>query len=420
MSGALLAGVGRSTITPAIGARLVGFAGRPSGCTSVHDDLKATAVVLQSGAECLAILSCDLLGVHQTLIQQIRQRVQETHGLAPDRLMICCSHTHSGPPGCAAPGMTDLDRRYVSYLPDLLAGTVAQAFTALTPARLGGGTGTTNIAINRRQKLPDGSMILGENPDGPIDRAVGVLRLDAVSGSPLATIVNATCHPVILGPKSLAVSADFVGRTRAVVEQATGAPMLFLQGACGDINPRGGVQSDYANCVRLGGALAGDVLSTWATIETSDDAPHLAAESRQIAVPLAVADASSPPQQLSSFFGQIDVEFPWQAEVVGGATPMEVQAFRIGALGIVAVGCEPFVETGLATKTDSPAATTFFTGYSNGNIGYVPTASALEEGGYEAELAHRYYRQPAAVTPAAERLTVEAAVTALASAFGTP
>lgn len=420
MSNALQAGVGRSIITPPLGVRLVGFAGRPTGCTSVRDELTATAVVLLMGSDSLAIVGCDLLKLHHTLVAQVRQRVQDDFSIPGERVMICCSHTHSGPPGYAAPGTPALDKRYVACLPDLIAGTIGKAVGTLAPARLAAGIGRTEIAINRRETLADGTVILGEYPDGPIDRDVGVLRIDATDGTPLATVVNATCHPVILGPKSLAVSADFVGRARSLVEQATGAPMLFLQGACGDINPRGGVQADDRNCIRLGGALAGDILSAWAMIETTDDSPRLEATSCMLPVPLAADDAAERPERLSSFFDRIDIEFPWAADVIEDCTPMEVQAFRIGELGIVAVGCEPFVETGLAAKSGSPATTTFFAGYSDGNIGYVPTAAALEAGGYEAEVAHRYYRLPAPVAQTAERLVAATATESLTAVFDLP
>ena len=80
---------------------------------------------------------------------------------------------------------------------------------------------------------------MGENLGGAIDRTVQLLRVDTSEGEPLAALVHYACHPVVIQPPSVAVSADFVGVARGLFEAASGATMLFLQGACGNINPIG-------------------------------------------------------------------------------------------------------------------------------------------------------------------------------------
>ena len=58
---------------------------------------------------------------------------------------------------------------------------------------------------------------------------------------------------------------------------------------------------------------------------------------------------------------------------------------------------EVFNETGTHIKEHSPFPSTFFVGYANGNVGYIPTPEAYAEGGYEVEQACR-------VSPEAARL----------------
>lgn len=192
----LYAGVGRANLTPAIGAWLVGFRGRASGCTAIHDDLYATALVLASGDEKIAIVSCDLIAVHPQVVAEVRELVRSTTGIPARNVMLCCSHTHSGPPGYAAEGSRAIDRAYAAYLPFRLAGAVRLANDNLRPARLGHGSGEAAIATNRRQVIGEGRTILGTNPDGPLDREVGLLRIDSAGGDPLATLLNYACHPV--------------------------------------------------------------------------------------------------------------------------------------------------------------------------------------------------------------------------------
>ena len=63
--------------------------------------------------------------------------------------------------------------------------------------------------------------------------------------------------------------------------------------------------------------------------------------------------------------------------------PCEVQAIRIGDLGIVTNGAEFFCQLGLDIKAASPFPRTWVVSLANGWIGYVPTASAYYAGGYE-------------------------------------
>lgn len=410
--GQLRAGVGRASITPAIGAWLVGFAGRADGAQSIRDELYATALVLEDGDTRIAILSCDMISIHPRLIAQTRALVQEQTGISGDNIMICCTHTHSGPPGHAIEGSRPVDRANADYLPFRLAGAVRLAFNQLAPARLAHAGGEAVIGINRREVIGPGQTILGENPDGPVDHSVGVLRIDGTDGVPIALLVNYACHPVILGPRSLVISADFVGQTRNVVEAASGVPMLYVQGACGDINPLEGVQADDTNVVRLGTILAGEVVRVWATIRPDVDQARLAAFRTEVELP--VAELSGQTDGGSwNIAERLDKEFPWTAEMGERGARMEVQALAIGDLGLVSNASEPFVETGLAIKAASAFARTFFAGYTNGCIGYVPTAQAYPHGGYEVLNAFVGYRLPAPIAAEAEQMAVRAAGDAL-------
>jgi hypothetical protein len=226
-------------------------------------------------------------------------------------------------------------------------------------------------------------------------------------------LVNYTCHPVILGPRSLVVSADYVGQTRRIVEAATGASLLFIQGACGDINPLEGVRADDANVVRLGAILAGEVVRVWASMRPQADELGMRAFRTQVELPMRELPGQAPSVGGWNTANRLDQEFPWAVELGEHGAYMEVQALAIGDLALVSHASEPFVETGLATKHASPFARTFFAGYTNGCIGYVPTADAYPHGGYEVLQAWVGYRLPAPIAPEAERMAVRAGIEAL-------
>src|SRR5829696_5547009 len=273
----LRAGVARVTITPPIGIPMFGFAGRgPAG--GIHDDLTATALVLEgpqaelsgngqgAGVSRLAIIACELLFLRAEEIRAVREAIARLTDVPPDHVVIACSHTHYGP-------LTEPDRDeqgpqvepYLANLVHLLAGAVGMARANVAPSRLGFGQGEIRIGINRRERTADGQIILGQNPSGPVDPRVAVLRIDGGDGRPLAAVLNYACHPVSLGGKCTDISADFPGTARRLVEEQTGAMCLFLQGATGNINPLL-MGWDWTHLARLGLPLGAEAVRVyWST-----------------------------------------------------------------------------------------------------------------------------------------------------------
>src|SRR6185295_2258192 len=103
--------------------------------------------------------------------------------------------------------------------------------------------------------------VCGFNPGTPADDAVIVARVTDDNGKVLATVVNYACHPTTLAWDNTLISPDYVGAMREVVEQATDAPCLFLQGASGELGPRDGYVGDTAVADRNGRQLAHAALS---------------------------------------------------------------------------------------------------------------------------------------------------------------
>ena len=77
---------------------------------------------------------------------------------------------------------------------------------------------------------------------------------------------------------------------------------------------------------------------------------------------------------------------------------IDLQAFRIGDLGICAIPCEVFVEIGLELRKDSPLKQTFTVSLANGYNGYLPTPPQHELGGYETWRARSSYLEVDAAT----------------------
>jgi hypothetical protein len=298
---------------------------------------------------------------------------------------------------------------YLANLVHLLAGAVAMAQSRLRPCVLGASQGEARIGINRRERLPDGRIILGQNPAGPYDPRVIVLRLDTVDGAPLATIFNTACHPVSLGGQCTSISADFPGVARRLLEEQTGATSLFLQGAAGNINPLL-MGWDWTHPARLGLPLGAEAARVYWSITPSleHSTSGLALARTEIDLsPLLPASIAAGRETIAALEEERErlraagnAGGVWWAEqrlartrqglafVEGGPAvppvPAELIALRLGlTVGLITAPGEIFTEIGQAIVARSRFAHTLYAGYTNGSIMYVPTRTAYAEGGYE-------------------------------------
>ena len=430
MSTPLRVGLQRVPITPPVGIMQIGYFARTHGCEYVHDDLYATALVLDDGQTKLAWVTCDLLFLHAESVARIRQEVAQRTDIPAEHIMLSCTHTHSGPIPYAGPAQSERDHLYTNGLVYQIAGAVCAAWARLEPAKLGFGRSQAHIGANRREQRSDGQVVLGNNPAGPTDPEVGVLRIDRADGSPLAALVNHACHAVALSAANYGISADWPGAMRRTVEQATGATCLFVQGGCADINPVGGPQAGYERVQQLGQAAGGAAIQAWAESAPLPDPVTLGAALRPLALPLlGPLDAAGQPVMPVEQVAETRVRMPWadyvraraerfpwkdiiQESADGWHIAAEVQAFRIGDIAVAAAPVEPFVEIGLHIKDQSALPKVVFAGYSNGLVGYLPTPSAYDIGGYEVDLSYIYYHLPAPLAPACAPL-IEDTLTSL-------
>ncbi len=255
----LLAGTGRSDITPAPGTPQGGW-GAQTHQRGYGSDLPlfATALVLADDAGPIAIIDVDSIGFNDEWTAKILAAIVALTGIPLERIRFSCTHTHSGPNTFRLTVITegrDMILEYLDSLPLKIAGAVWQALQKLQPVRVAAGTGSCNINVNRRQKLADGRVVVGRNPDGFVDRKVHVIRIDHLDETPLATIVHYACHPTTVGWDSHSATPDYPGMVKNLIEDQIGGVCLFLQGGTGNLGPVRGFTGDLKVYRRLGTIL---------------------------------------------------------------------------------------------------------------------------------------------------------------------
>lgn len=265
-------GIARADITPPVGIyhRMWGAAAHDRS-TGVHRPLTATAMLFESldksvaGDRLQAVLALDhcLLWGNET--DELRARLTAATGLAAEQILITFSHTHAAglmDRGRASLPGGDLIAPYLETLAERVADCLNRARSNLAPATIVYGHGRCAMAAERDfWDEASGQFVCGFNPAGTCDDTVLVARVTNEQRQTVATLVHYACHPTTLAWQNTLISPDFPGAMREMVEQATSAPCVFLQGASGDVGPREGFVGDVAVADRNGRQLGYAALS---------------------------------------------------------------------------------------------------------------------------------------------------------------
>jgi hypothetical protein len=177
----IAAGVGRKSIAPKVGLRLCGSL-RDELSTAIHNQLLASSVVFESKGEKVVIVAIDAIIFSLDEAATIRTAVAESVGVGIDRVFLNISHTHAVP---APPSFCEFDPEdgeqwsdnlaYFTFLVEQTAAAAQDASANVRPVTIAMDEGEVQIGVNRREVLPDGTLALGENPNGPRDDRVGVV-----------------------------------------------------------------------------------------------------------------------------------------------------------------------------------------------------------------------------------------------------
>jgi len=363
----LMAGTAKVEITPPPDVAMSGYARRPYA-KGIHDPLFARVLVLADGRTSLALVACDLVWLYS---DRIVREAREQWGL--DYVVLCGTHTHSGPSAKADDWLVEAETKIVS--------AIGEAKRNLFAARIGAGARPYQGAYfgyNRRFVGEDGRVTMkwtnpGRVPNGPTDPTVRVFRVEDDAGKTRALAVHYAAHAVVLGGGNPLISGDFPGAMSAYVERELGgdAVGMFLQGGGGDVHPYEAVLdgNEYAFDVvcRTGESLGKTALSL-----AKDIQPQPAKDVASIEVK----------QSLLRIAHRADKT---KVEDIG------VMAIVINdRIAFAIISGEPFVQHQLDLAAKSPLADTFLLGYAWFGKGiplatYLPSRKAALEGGYGAD-----------------------------------
>lgn len=400
------AAVIKTNITPSTPQWLRGY--NPRQSTGVLDSLYIRIVALDDGKTVFYLVSSEIVGMPSPEYDRVASILKKRHGIDPLNVWWAATHTHSAPEiaahyaGIPYPSMAnrvklasqhEIDTAYSAELGRKIIAGILEARRRLVPARIGVGWGFSQANINRRAIDVNGKASLGLNPDGAVDRKIGIIRLETTTGKPIALIVNYPMHGTVMNGENTLISGDAPGVVADYVEKQIGAPVLYINGAAGNLAP---IYSVYPNA-RSGHlsqfrVLLGDrILEAEKKITSFTDAVKLNTGSVVVETP------RRPDLGWSKDLGN------YTSTTASGINMVRlpVRFLRINDdIAIWSAPVEMFCEISNGIRERSPFPYTFYFGYTNGSLGYLPTAAAWENEGYEPSVSP--------FTPAVEKDLTEA------------
>jgi hypothetical protein len=380
-AGELRAGAARVDITPSQPVLMAGYGARTEPSAGVHDPISARALVFEQDGARLALVSIDNCGFYNHTAPPLRDAICQATGLKPSELFLCAIHDHSAPTltlDVAHGGQANVD--YTKGLQTKLVSVVRTALDRLAPVKIGAGSGSSPLAICRREQVVDKTgkprIVLGRNASAVVDREVQVLKvLPAQGGNPVAALFDYPCHSVLLGQRNRLISGDLHGMAAQFMEEYVGGGLVApaFAGASGDLNPW----------------IA--VVPVFKTDKNWVPEPVLMADllGEEVAT---VFDKISPTNtscMIKSAIRTLDLERKpaagFAANLATDTEAFNITVARLGDIAFVGWGGEMFNDFGKMVKNYSPFHSTFILTHCNGASGYFPTRESFPAGGYEVE-----------------------------------
>ena len=380
---------------------------------SVNDDLSVTALCFaQDGVRAL-LVSFTVISMKTDLSNELRAMVEEKFGIPKTSVILHTIHNHSGPNISGGYGWGDMDTDYLNntLIPGLMEAT-AEAIEKMQSVTMAVTTGESLVGVNRRERLADNTVKLGQNPWGEFDPQMTVISFESEEEkTPVANLVHYGCHGTAAG-RNHEISRDWAGVMIDTLEARSGAITAFFNGPEGDVGPRltnGRTvgMGDVGFAMRLGAVAGQDAVKIY-NLPKYRSVPKLSVTTGETMVPLAhripLEEAKKRHEafrgQTINIRGRSELHYRMLIESYENGFeevegyPLEQTILRLGDVAIVTTPYELFSEIGLRIKKDSPVPYTLVLSLANGAEGYFATESELCRGGYEVDMYKIRYLQP--------------------------
>jgi hypothetical protein len=357
--------------------------------SGVHDDLHVKALVLDDGEKRIALLSLDLIYLYAQWVDAIKRAAV---GFDPRNVVVTCTHTHSAPCtiGIFGPQGKAINLDYVSWVIGRSLQAIGQAAAHLRPAKIAFGAADLQITTEQREGKPERVMANvahnWHNP-GVFDPSVAVMLVkDATSGENIATMVNFGSHPDALPETSTVVSSDWAMYLYRDVSKALGGVTLFINGACGGIEPADMSGSEQW-LERMGTTLAKTAIQAARSAEPVEN-PAIKIACQRVRFPVTNTELMGEIRK-----GVIPVQLESD-----NTTPCDMELIAIGPAEMITIPGEPHPEFTAKLKQIMTGKYKFVLAVANHCLGYFVAKETWDPKGVQESLSAGHEIEDVALT----------------------
>jgi hypothetical protein len=347
-------GYAQVIITPSLDKTvfLAGF-GQNRRAESIHDDLYVCALALQTEETTLVLTALDLIGFFRHDVQEVMQRVHQTHPQV--QMLIASVHPHHGPDtiGIWGPDMRTrgVDNDYMRVLKDKIVATILASLADLQPATVK----MTSVHVPGLAKN-------NRNPE-IVDDELTLAQFVGRDNSTYASLFNFPCHPEVLWEHNPHITADYVGYLREEVQRQTGAPCIFFAGDLGGMMTPDVKNHSFAEAEFMGKKLAEEGVKALGQVQSAQ-VKKISLQKKDIQVRM-----TNPLYKLAFLFKTLP-----DARNQRGEIESEVNLVKIGGLWLAAVPGELLPKLGMQIKAQMRSAgaqVAGVIGLANDELGYI-------------------------------------------------
>lgn len=420
-------GFGKRDITPSLPMRLSGYSNRTEQAKDAVEKLQVRSMVFRiPSGELHAIVSVDLLGLAASHNADIAKRVEAAHKIPRERLVVSCTHTHTGPQllepasNLLSTPFSEEERQraldYAERVIEQIVGVIGDGIQTLQPGKLFLGEGKATFAMNRRTLL-NGNWVMIHNPEGLVDHSLPVLKVTDADGKIRGLMFNYACHATTLGPNDNQFNPDWPGfAAKFLEEKYAGATALSLIGCGADANPepRASEKVKDAVAVAMGhGRAAADGVEKALQGSMTEIKSRPACSFGYAPLVFDLPSAEEFKKRLEDknvtirqhAMNMLDILN--RKRMLPSTYPLPLQTWQFGNdLTMVFMGGEVVVDYALRLKKELKPGYVWVSAYTNDDPGYVASERVRSEGGYEVDYSMYFYNQPGRWATGTEELII--------------
>jgi neutral ceramidase len=253
------------------------------------------ALWLENGDDHLVITKTDSIYSFDGLVDALEEQLGAATGLdLSGRVVHTTNHSHASwgtfsDQAAFYLGSDGYNEENFQRMAEQIAAVALQAQAVREPVALGlmwtdDWDPAHRVTHDRR---PENDALVVWDDEGPEqggrDDRLGLLRVDALDGRPLAVMVNFGMHGTVLDEDNPLASSESGGAVEVAFEETFDTPVvvMFTQGAGGDQSP-GGEQDDFAHVESVGEVAAPLLRAVWEATPVGSDPITLETASRSI------------------------------------------------------------------------------------------------------------------------------------------